>query len=114
MAEMKSNDTGLTWEEWSQHILKELERLNLNYEKIQKELSDVKEELAVIKNQQTTVGELKQWKKDIDEVLSPTDMKDLRDEVKALQHFKTVSTTVWVIAQILVGLLIAFKDKIFH
>lgn len=101
-----------TWTEWSQHILKELERLNGNYEAIRKELGVVKEELAIIKNQQTTVGELKQWKKEFDEVISPSQLRDLREEVKQLSTFKTMSTTIWVVVQVLFGLIIAFKDKI--
>ena len=102
------------WTVWSKHILKELERLNTNYEIIRQELSDVKEELAVIKNQQTVVGELKQWKREMDEVTSPTQLKDLKTEVENLKTFKTVSTTVWVVIQILFALLVALKDRIFH
>jgi hypothetical protein len=104
------------WSSWSKHILKELDRLNTNYEKIQKELFEVKEELAVIKNQQTTVGELKQWKKEMDEVVSPTQLnsqlKDLQTEVRSLQSFKTTALTVWLVIQALFALIIAFKDVI--
>ena len=108
--QLQDGDT--SWREWSKHILKELERLNTNYEKIQHELTEVKEELAVIKSQQTTIGELRQWKKDMDEVTSPTQIKELKSEVAKLQTFKTVSTTVWIVIQILFGLLIALKDKL--
>lgn len=101
------------WESWSRHVLKELERLNGSFEAIRKELGDVKEELAVIRIQQTTIGELKQWKKEMDEVTSATQLKELKQEVKTLTQFKTMSTTVWVVVQILFTLLIAFKDKIF-
>ena len=111
---MDKNDA--SWNEWSKHILKELDRLNTNYEKIQKEIFEVKEELAVIKNQQTYIGELKQWKKDMDEVVSPTQLstqlKDLQSEVKSLQSFKITSTTVWIVIQALFALIVAFKDKI--
>lgn len=101
------------WNSWSKHILKELDRLNTNYENMSRELTEVKEELATLKNQQISVGELKQWKKEIEAEVSPVILKDLKDEVKKLNTFRTVSTTIWVIAQILMTLLIAFKDKLF-
>jgi predicted nuclease with TOPRIM domain len=100
------------WAVWSNHVLKELERLNANYASINKELTEVKEELAVIKNQQTTLGELKQWKKEMDEITSPTQLQAMKTEIDSLKTFRTVSTTAWIIVQILFGALIALKDKI--
>jgi septation ring formation regulator EzrA len=109
-----SNNETDNWEQWSKHILKELERLNVNYEKIQKELADVKEELAVIKNQQTTVGELKQWKKDVDEVMSASQLKELRQEVDSLLTFRTVAITVWAVIQVISGIIFALLSRSVH
>jgi len=101
------------WAVWSNHVLKELERLNASFASINKELGEVKEELAVIKNQQTTLGELKQWKKEMDEVISPTQVQLLKDEVDKLKTFKTISTTAWIVVQVIfaliVGLMSIFK-----
>lgn len=98
-----SND----WAVWSNHVLKELERLNTNYEGINRELGEVKEELAVIKNQQTVLGELKQWKKNMDEVTSPTQVQAMKDEIEVLKTFKTVSTTAWIVVQTIFAIIIA-------
>ena len=47
------------WEQWSKHVLKELERLNSNYESLNTKIdsikSDVHEEISVIKNDITKV-----------------------------------------------------------
>lgn len=102
-----------SWEVWSKHILKELERLNANYETMSKELTEVKEEIASLKNQQTTIGELKEWKKELESEITPRQLRDLKAEVKALNSFKTVSTTIWLVIQVLFGLALAFKDKLF-
>lgn len=111
--EDKITESEGNWNTWSRHVLKELERLNVNYESINKELSEVKEDLAVIKNQQSTIGELKQWKKEMEMEITPVQLRDLKNEVKQLTTFKTVSTTVWVVVQIIFGLVVALKDKLF-
>ena len=51
------------------------------------------------------MGEVKGWKKEVDEVVSPTQMKELSNEVDDLKMFKTKSTTVWVVIQIVFGIL---------
>jgi archaellum component FlaC len=101
------------WNEWSRHVLKELERLNDNYEDIKTEISDIKEDIGKVKALQYSLNEIRDWKKSVDDVASPSQLKDLRDEVARLKTFKTVSTTVWAVIQILMGFLIAFKDKLF-
>lgn len=111
--EDKITESEGNWNTWSRHVLKELERLNSNYESINKELSEVKEDLAIIKSQQTTIGELKQWKKEMETEITPAQYKELKAEVKQLTAFKTVSTTVWVVVQVLFALIVAFKDKLF-
>lgn len=102
-----------SWAAWSRHVLKELERLNTNIETISKELGEVKEELATLKNQQISVGELKQWKKEIEAEISPVILRELKEEVKNLNTFKTISTTIWIVVQVIFGLIVAFKDKLF-
>lgn len=37
------------WGVWSKHVLHELERLNKSYEHLRKEMSGIREELAVLK-----------------------------------------------------------------
>lgn len=44
------------WEEWSRHVLLELERLNSNYAKLADEVKEVQIQLATIKEKATLFG----------------------------------------------------------
>jgi len=89
------------WNEWSKHILKELERLNDNYESLRNVNEEIKAELTRVSSVKSEVGEIKVWKTKIDEVLSPTQLKELSDDVQKLKTFKTVAVTVWLVVQFL-------------
>lgn len=102
-----NNPQGESWEIWSKHVLKELERLNTNYESIKAELADMREEIAEIKATTSIIGELKQWKKDVDDVASPSQIKTMREEIERLKTFKTISTTAWIVVQLVFGLLLS-------
>ena len=105
-----------SWPEWSKHVLKELERLNTNYENLNNKIdslrTDVHEEIAEIRNDitkikamQYSLDELKAWKKtyedeavlkilkelkdckeDVDEVVSPTQLKAYISSIQELQN----------------------------
>jgi len=122
------------WNEWSKHVLKELERLNSNYESLSSKIdsikSDVHEEISGIKNDitkvkamQYTLDEMKEWKKtyedeavlknvkelkawkdELDEISSPTQFLEMRKELIELKTFKTQAITVFLVAQGLVAL----------
>ena len=51
------------------------------------------------------MDELKEWRKDVSEVASPTQIKELSKEVDDLKTFKTKSTTAWVVVQIVFGII---------
>lgn len=91
------------WNEWSKHILKELERLNDGIDGLHTELQSVKhgmQRIAVVEDQTL---ELKEWKKDISEVCSPTQFKELRQSVDDLKYFKTKAITIFAVIQIIMG-----------
>jgi len=120
---MSNVDNG--WAEWSKHVLKELERLNSNYENLTNKLdsirSGVHEEIASVKNEITkvkamqyslddlkawkktyedeavlkTLKELKSWKGDIDEVVSASQLDAYIEVIKELQTFKTQAITIF-------------------
>jgi transcriptional accessory protein Tex/SPT6 len=67
----------------------------------------VKKELAELKAKEDKVNELKSWKKDVDEVVSPTQLKEYIKDINDLKSFKTVAITVWAIVQFLTAIGIA-------
>ncbi len=87
------------WNEWSMHVLKELERLNDNYESLRNVNEEIKSDLSKVATIRTDIDEIKLWRSRVDDVLSPAQMKDLSDEVQKLSTFKTVAVTTWAVVQ---------------
>tara|TARA_B100001094_G_C18158471_1_gene787890 strand:+ start:407 stop:730 length:324 start_codon:yes stop_codon:yes gene_type:complete len=87
------------WAEYSKLVLKELETLGTGIEALRSELQDMKQELALLRAKEDKVDELKAWKEKIDEVASPTQLKDLTKEVEDLKLFKTKAITVFAVVQ---------------
>lgn len=134
MPEIKERNS---WPEWSKHVLKELERLNTNYENLNNKIdslrTDVHEEIAEIRNDITKIKamqysldelkawkktyedeavlkilkELNEWKEDVDEVVSPTQLKTYISSIQELQTFKTQAITIFLVVQTLVGIALA-------
>jgi predicted nucleic acid-binding Zn-ribbon protein len=95
------------WGEYSRQILKELETLAKSIEGLRAELQDMKQELAAIRAKEDKVEELRSWKEKIDEVASPTQLKELTTEVQDLKIFKTKAITVFALVQFLMATALA-------
>ena len=87
------------WNEYSRLVLKELETLGSSIDSLRGELQEVKQELAKMQVREDKVEEIKAWKEKIDEVASPTQIKDLVDEVAELKTFKTKAITMFAVVQ---------------
>jgi DNA repair exonuclease SbcCD ATPase subunit len=97
-----SNQNG--WNEYSRLVLAEIETLNNKVDAIVKENNAIKQELSKLEQFKDEITSLKDWKGNVDEVSSPTQLKELQKEVSDLKTFKTMSTTVWVVVQIIFGI----------
>jgi predicted nucleic acid-binding Zn-ribbon protein len=95
------------WNEYSRLVLAELEKLNDKTEEISDDINDLRQELTKIKSIKYDVNDIKVWRKDISEIVSPTQLKEFKGEIDKLKTFKTISTTVWVVVQVLFGVAIA-------
>lgn len=87
---------------WSQHslmVLRELENLSKNIKDLRDELQGLKSEIADMRIQKDNVAELKGWKERVDEVCSPTQLKELKKEVEDLKLFKTKAITIFAVVQ---------------
>ena len=98
------NDSG--WGEYSRLVLKELETLAKGIKELSESLQEVKREIAVIRAREDKVQELVKWKKRIDEVVSPSQLKDLQEEVEALKMFKTRAVTIFAVVQFAMGAIV--------
>ena len=97
------------WGEYSKLVLKELETLAKSIEGLRSELQDMKQELAAIRAKEDKVDELRTWKEKIDEIASPTQLKELTTEVQDLKLFKTKAVTVFAVVQFLMATALAMS-----
>lgn len=102
-----ANEQQNSWNEYSRLVIAELERLNDGISKLNVDIQDLKREIAELKVKEDNVKELKRWKDSIDEVTSPTQLKEFTRDVNELKTFKTQAITVWLVVQILFGMAIA-------
>ena len=98
----KPNQNG--WNEYSRLVLAELEKLNNKVDDITADINGIKQEMSKFEQVKYDIKDLKSWKNNIDEVSSPTQLKELQQEVEKLKTFRTMSTTVWVVVQIIFGI----------
>ena len=87
------------WNEYSRLVLKELETLADGIDGLRTELVEVKQELAKMQVREDRMEEIKIWKEKVDDIVSPSQMKALVENVESLKVFKTKAITVFAIIQ---------------
>ena len=87
------------WSEYSRLVLKELETLAGGIEGLRVELQEVKQELAMMRVREDKVEEIKVWKEKIDDIASPTQLKDHIKSLEDLKVFKTKAITIFAVVQ---------------
>jgi predicted nuclease with TOPRIM domain len=87
------------WNEYSKLVLKELETLSDNIDGIKNEIQHVKQEIAKMQVREDKVNELKEWKSKIDEVVSPSQLRDAVKKIDELKTFQTKAVTVFAVVQ---------------
>ena len=87
------------WAEYSRLVLKELETLATGIDSLKDEMQDLKQDIALLRDREDRVTELRQWKEKIDEVASPTQLQTLTNEVQELKLFKTKAITIFAVVQ---------------
>lgn len=95
------------WEAYSKLVLKELETLSSGIEILKNQLGDVKQEIAEIKAREDKVQELVKWKDRVDEIVSPSQLQQLKKEVEHLKLFKTKAVTIFMVVQFGMGTALA-------
>ena len=99
------------WNEYSKLVLKELEVLSEGIQSLTTELHEVRKDILRLETKETKVDEIKLWKEKVDEIFSPTQMKDLSDQVRSHEAFKTKAVSIFAVIQFLMAVAI-FAQKL--
>jgi seryl-tRNA synthetase len=94
-----ANDNQNGWNEYSKLVLKELETLADGIDNLRGEIQEVKQEMVKIQAREDRVEEIKLWKERLDDIASPSQLKNLVDEVESLKVFKTRAITIFTVVQ---------------
>jgi ElaB/YqjD/DUF883 family membrane-anchored ribosome-binding protein len=105
-----------TWGDYSKLVLKELERLNDNYEKMREDIDsrfkEMNNVLSDFKNTEKIVFDQKAWIEKVTDVWSPVQMKEAKDELYRQKNKWTATVAIITFVQIIIGiLLIWLKSK---
>lgn len=96
-----------TWGDYSKLVLKELERLNDNYDKMRSDMdtkfSELNQKLIEGKNVERSVSTQNAWVEKVNEVWSPTQMKEAKDEIYKQKSRWAALIAIIAFIQIAVG-----------
>lgn len=110
---MENNDFKSLWAEYSKLVLKELDRMNSNYENLRTDFDErfkeINDKLSDVKSTKETVTELKAWQEKVNEVWSPTQMKEAKDELYKQKNRWTATVAILIFIQIIIGIIASIK-----
>ena len=94
---MQNDDSNNGWNEWSNHVLAELRRLNENYESLRTVNEEIKTETGKLSGMQQDINLLKEWKSRVDDVMSPSQMSQMVSKIEELEKYKTKASTALIV-----------------
>jgi hypothetical protein len=97
------------WAEYSKLVLKELDRMNNNYENLRENIENINSKLNDVKNTEKSLQDLKIWQEKINDVWSPSQMKEAKDEVYKQKNRWTATIAILLFIQIIVGIIVSLK-----
>ena len=97
----ENNQNG--WNEYSKLVLKELTSLADSIDNLNVQIQEVKQELVEVRVREDRIDELRAWKDKVDDISSPTQLKELVGKVEDLNSFKTKAIGVFIAIQFMMG-----------
>lgn len=105
-----------TWGDYSKLVLKELERLNENYDRMRTDMdsrfSELNQKLTEVKNVEGKVESHTKWIEKVNDVWSPSQMKEAKDEIYKQKTRWAATIAIITFVQILIGISIAIWGKL--
>ncbi len=107
-----------TWADYSKLVLKELERLNDNHEKMRSDfdgkLNEMNLKLNDVKGIEKSVNQNTEWIQKVNDVWSPAQMKEAKDELYKQKNRWVAAIAVMSFIQIVIGIVISIWGKLNH
>jgi len=108
-----SEDFKSLWAEYSKLVLKELDRMNSNVENLRSDFDEkfnqINEKLSDVKNTEKAVTDLKIWQEKVNEVWSPLQMKEAKDEIYKQKNKWIATIAILAFIQIIIGIIVSIK-----
>jgi hypothetical protein len=105
-----------TWGEYGKLVLKELERLNDNHEKMRTDFdnrfNEINLKLSEVKTIEKNVGSNSAWIEKVNDVWSPSQMKEAKDEIYKQKTMLAAGIAIITFVQIIIGIIISIWSKI--
>ena len=98
------------WAEYSKLVLKELDRMNNNYETLRENIENINVKLNDVKNTEKSVQDLKVWQEKVNEIWSTSQMKEAKDEVYKQKNRWTATIAILLFIQVIIGVIVSLKN----
>jgi hypothetical protein len=107
-----------SWGEYGKLVLKELERLNDNHEKMRTDFdnrfNEINLKLGEVKTIEKNVGSNSAWIEKVNDVWSPTQMKEAKDEIYKQKTMLAAGIAIITFVQIVIAIVVSIWTKIAH
>jgi len=105
-----------TWADYSKLVLKELERLNENHEKMRedfdKRLNEMNLKLNEVKNIEKNLNTNIEWIQKVNDIWSPSQMKEAKDEIYKQKNRWVAVIAIVSFIQVVMGVILSLWGKI--
>lgn len=105
-----------TWAEYSKLVLKELERLNENHEKMRSDfdtrLNEMNLKLNDVKGIEKSVNKNSEWIQKVNDIWSPVQMKEAKDELYRQKNRWVAVIAIMSFIQVIMGIILSLWGKI--
>jgi hypothetical protein len=109
MSQQQEENFKALWAEYSKLVLKELDRMNNNYESLRENISDINSKLNDVKNTEKSVQDIKSWQEKVNDVWSSSQMKEAKDEIYRQKSRWTATIAILLFVQIIIGIIVSLK-----
>ncbi len=105
-----------TWADYSKLVLKELERLNENHEKMRSDfdsrLNEMNLKLNDVKGIEKSVNQNSEWIQKVNDIWSPVQMKEAKDELYRQKNRWVAVIAIMSFIQVIMGVILSLWGKI--